>query len=105
MVGSYLYACPKVGHARNRSRTAYFNGRFLKQAILSSKRLAGEPVDRQGLVRGQGTSWCNQRLCDVWQEHEARPSRSRAAGKFRTAISMLQALRRLKLSKGRTDCW
>ena len=47
LVESYLYACPKVGHARNRSRTACFNGRFLKQAILGSKQLAGEQVSNQ----------------------------------------------------------
>ena len=43
---SYLYACPKVGYARNRSRTACFNEGFLKQAILGSKKLAEKPVDR-----------------------------------------------------------
>ena len=49
MVESYLYAyaCPKVGHARNRSRTACFNEGFLKQAILSSKQLAGKRVDKE----------------------------------------------------------
>jgi len=45
LVESYLYACPKVGYARNRSRTACFNEGFLKQAILGSKRLAGKQVD------------------------------------------------------------
>ena len=53
MVESYLYACPKVGHARNCSRTAClscFNGRFLKQAILGSKQLAGKPVDRYDFI-------------------------------------------------------
>ena len=45
LVESYLYACPKVGYARNRSRTACFNEGFLKQAILGSKRLAEEQVD------------------------------------------------------------
>ena len=45
LVESYLYARPKVGYARNRSRTACFNEGFLKQAILGSKRLAGKPVD------------------------------------------------------------
>ena len=46
LVESYLYACPKVGYARNRSRTACFNEGFLKQAILSSKWLADKRVDR-----------------------------------------------------------
>ena len=45
LVESYLYACPKVGYARIRSRTACFNEGFLKQAILSSKQLAEERVD------------------------------------------------------------
>ena len=45
LVESYLYACPKVGYARNRSRTACFNEGFLKQAILGSKKLAEKPVD------------------------------------------------------------
>ena len=48
LVESYLYACTKVGHARNRSRTANtacFNEGFLKQAILGSKKLAEKPVD------------------------------------------------------------
>ena len=47
LVESYLYACPKVGYARNRSRTACFNEGFLKQAILGSKRLAGKRVDNE----------------------------------------------------------
>jgi hypothetical protein len=42
---AYLYACPKLRYARNRSRTACFNERFLKQAILSSKKLAENAVD------------------------------------------------------------
>ena len=42
---SYLYAYPKVGYARNRSRKACFNEGFLKQAILGSKRLTEERVD------------------------------------------------------------
>jgi len=45
LVESYLYARPKVGYARNRSRTACFNEGFLKQAILGSKRLAGKRVE------------------------------------------------------------
>ena len=45
LVQSYLYARPKVGYARNRSRTACFNEGFLKQAILGSKKLAEKPVD------------------------------------------------------------
>ena len=45
LVESYLYAYPKVGYARNRSRTACFNEGFLKQAILGSKKLAEERVD------------------------------------------------------------
>ena len=45
VVESYLYARPKVGYARNRSRKACFNEGFLKQAILGSKRLAEKPVD------------------------------------------------------------
>ena len=42
---TYLYVRPKVGHARNRSRTACFNERFLKQAILSSNKPGEEQVD------------------------------------------------------------
>ena len=42
----FLYACPKLGYARDRSRTACFNEGFLKQAILGSKQLAEKPVDR-----------------------------------------------------------
>ena len=45
LMESYLYACPKLCYARNRSRTACFNERFLKQAILSSKKLARNAVD------------------------------------------------------------
>ena len=45
LVESYIYACPKVGYARDRSRTACFNEGFLKQAILGSKKLAEKPVD------------------------------------------------------------
>ena len=45
LVENNLYACPKVGYARNRSRTACFYEGFLKQAILGSKRLAGKQVD------------------------------------------------------------
>ena len=41
---TYLYACPKLGYARNRSRATCFNEGFLKQAILGSKRLAENPV-------------------------------------------------------------
>ena len=50
LVESYLYACPKVGYARNRSRTACFNEGFLKQAILGSKQLAEEQVDTRSCV-------------------------------------------------------
>ena len=49
---------PKAGHARNRSRTACFNERFLKQAILSSKQLAQELVDRTyGSAEHHGASF------------------------------------------------
>ena len=49
---TYLYACPKLGYARNRSRTACFNEGFLKQAILGSKRLAGNAVDTPASSKG-----------------------------------------------------
>ena len=42
---SDLYAYPKLGYARSRSRTVCFNEGFLKQAILGSKKLAEERVD------------------------------------------------------------
>ena len=47
--GGSLFICapPKVGHARNHSRTACFNERFLKQAILSSNKPGGEQVDTE----------------------------------------------------------
>ena len=55
-----------------------------------------------GAGAGDRTGWCCRRICAVWQEHGARPSRSRAAGKFRVAafeyhlvIRVLQVLRRL----------
>ena len=49
---------PKVGHARNRSRTACFNERFLKQAILGSKQLAGEQVDNVTTTDRGATPGC-----------------------------------------------
>ena len=56
LVESYLYACPKVGYARNRSRTACFNEGFLKQAILGSKRLADKRVEID-TIHDQDKSW------------------------------------------------
>ena len=38
------------------------------------------------------TGWCGRRICAVWQEHGTRPSRSRAAGKFRAFIVELRIL-------------
>ena len=51
---SYLYACPKPGYARNRSRAACFNEGFLKQTILSSKKLAGKRIVT---VSWSGDTW------------------------------------------------
>ena len=59
-----------MGHARNRSRTACFNERFLKQAILGSKQLAEKQVDTPEELKGF-SSWFS---CPYTEVTAATPS-------------------------------